>query len=164
VRLYTINGADWSKRYPMIICDAAKIKGSAIIDAEVVWPDSTDQVDHDQRTFECSTCAYAEVVAVKYPAATRRWSSIPPTERTPVGSSPSLRPFVSKAISRPGGRGVYLWTTMVQFKKLLSSWLMRLSQFVTERVDAMDPTWRGVLVGLISISLVCAAGLIAFPE
>jgi len=26
----------------------------------------TDQADHDQRTFECSTCAYAEVVAVKY--------------------------------------------------------------------------------------------------
>jgi hypothetical protein len=82
VRLYTINGADWSKRYPLIICDAAKIKGSAIIDAEVVWLDSTDQADHDQRTFECSNCAYAEVVPVKY-AATRRWSSIPPTERTP---------------------------------------------------------------------------------
>jgi ribosomal protein S27AE len=26
----------------------------------------TDQADHNQRTFECSTCAYAEVVAVKY--------------------------------------------------------------------------------------------------
>lgn len=26
----------------------------------------TDQADHDQRTFECSTCAYAEVVAVMY--------------------------------------------------------------------------------------------------
>jgi hypothetical protein len=26
----------------------------------------TDQADHDQRTFECSTCPYAEVVAVKY--------------------------------------------------------------------------------------------------
>src|SRR5262245_58952165 len=37
VRLYTINGADWSKRYPLIVRDAAKIKGSAIIDAEVVW-------------------------------------------------------------------------------------------------------------------------------
>ena len=37
VRLYTMNGADWSKRYPLIVRDAAKIKGSAIIDAEVVW-------------------------------------------------------------------------------------------------------------------------------
>ena len=26
----------------------------------------TDQADHDQRTFECSTCAYAEVAVVKY--------------------------------------------------------------------------------------------------
>jgi ATP-dependent DNA ligase len=39
VRLYTINGADWSKRYPLIVRDAAKVKGSAIIDAEVVWLD-----------------------------------------------------------------------------------------------------------------------------
>jgi bifunctional non-homologous end joining protein LigD len=39
VRLYTINGADWSKRYPLIIQDAALIKGSAILDAEVVWLD-----------------------------------------------------------------------------------------------------------------------------
>ena len=32
-----LNGNDWSKRYPPIIQDAAKIKGSAIIDAEAVW-------------------------------------------------------------------------------------------------------------------------------
>jgi bifunctional non-homologous end joining protein LigD len=38
--LYTINGADWSKRYPLIIRDAARIEGSTIIDAEVVWLDS----------------------------------------------------------------------------------------------------------------------------
>jgi hypothetical protein len=36
VRLYTINGADWSKRYPLIIQDAARIEGSAILDAEVL--------------------------------------------------------------------------------------------------------------------------------
>jgi len=37
VRLYTINGADWSKSYPLIVEAAARIKGTAIIDAEVVW-------------------------------------------------------------------------------------------------------------------------------
>ena len=37
VRLYTINGADWSKRYPLIVDAAAHIKGNAILDAEVVW-------------------------------------------------------------------------------------------------------------------------------
>jgi hypothetical protein len=37
VRLYTITGANWSKRYPLIVRDAGRIEGSAIIDAEVVW-------------------------------------------------------------------------------------------------------------------------------
>jgi ATP-dependent DNA ligase len=36
VRLYTINGADWSKRYPLISESAGRIQGSAILDAEVV--------------------------------------------------------------------------------------------------------------------------------
>jgi ATP dependent DNA ligase domain len=40
VRLFTMNGADWSKRYPLIIQDAARIKGSAILDAEAVWLDT----------------------------------------------------------------------------------------------------------------------------
>ena len=37
VRLYTINGANWSKRHPLIVEAAAHIQGSAIMDAEVVW-------------------------------------------------------------------------------------------------------------------------------
>jgi bifunctional non-homologous end joining protein LigD len=37
VRLYTINGEDWSKRYPLITEAAARIGGSAVLDAEVVW-------------------------------------------------------------------------------------------------------------------------------
>jgi bifunctional non-homologous end joining protein LigD len=36
VRLYTINGEDWSKRYPLITEAAARIGGSAVLDAEVV--------------------------------------------------------------------------------------------------------------------------------
>jgi ATP-dependent DNA ligase len=40
VRLYTITGADWSKRYPLIVESAAYIRSSAILDAEVVWLDS----------------------------------------------------------------------------------------------------------------------------
>ena len=40
VRLYTMNGADWSERYPLIVKAAARIKGSAIIDAEVVCLDA----------------------------------------------------------------------------------------------------------------------------
>jgi len=26
----------------------------------------SDQADHDQRTFECTTCAYAETVTIKF--------------------------------------------------------------------------------------------------
>jgi ATP dependent DNA ligase domain len=36
VRLFTMNGADWSKRYPRIVEEAARIKASAVMDAEVV--------------------------------------------------------------------------------------------------------------------------------
>ena len=42
-----MNGADWSKRYPLIIQDAARIKGSAILDAEVVWLGSDGVADFE---------------------------------------------------------------------------------------------------------------------
>ena len=47
VRLYTMNGADWSARYPLIGKAAARIKGSAIIDAEVVCLDDNGLADFD---------------------------------------------------------------------------------------------------------------------
>jgi bifunctional non-homologous end joining protein LigD len=36
VRLYTMNGADWTSRYSLIVAEASRLDGSAIIDAEVV--------------------------------------------------------------------------------------------------------------------------------
>ena len=39
VRLYTMNGSNWTDRYPRIIEEAARIKGTAILDAEVVCLD-----------------------------------------------------------------------------------------------------------------------------
>src|SRR5262249_23066419 len=36
VRLYTIKGDDWAARYPLILREAQRLTGSAIIDAEVV--------------------------------------------------------------------------------------------------------------------------------
>src|SRR5215468_975982 len=39
VRLFTMNGADWSKRYPRIVEEASRIKFNAVIDAEVVCLD-----------------------------------------------------------------------------------------------------------------------------
>ena len=42
-----MNGADWSARYPLIVKAAARIKGSAIIDAEVVCLDVHGVADFD---------------------------------------------------------------------------------------------------------------------
>jgi bifunctional non-homologous end joining protein LigD len=39
VRLYKMNGSDWSDRYPRVIEEAARIKGAAILDADVVCLD-----------------------------------------------------------------------------------------------------------------------------
>jgi bifunctional non-homologous end joining protein LigD len=47
VRLYTMNGADWSKRYPRIVEAAARIKGSAVMDAEVVYLDEKGVANFD---------------------------------------------------------------------------------------------------------------------
>ena len=47
VRLYTINGADWSKRYPLIAEAARKIDGNVILDAEVVWLGSDGAANFD---------------------------------------------------------------------------------------------------------------------
>jgi bifunctional non-homologous end joining protein LigD len=47
VKLYTMNAADWTKRYPRIVEHAARIKGSAIIDAEVDCLDDDGLADFD---------------------------------------------------------------------------------------------------------------------
>ena len=63
VRLYTMKGADWSKRYPLIVRDAARIDGSAIIDAKVVWLDSEGMAVFDAlhsrvNDAKASACAF----------------------------------------------------------------------------------------------------------
>jgi bifunctional non-homologous end joining protein LigD len=47
VRLYTMNGSDWSGRYPRVIEEAARIKGAAILDAEVVCLDDKGVAQFD---------------------------------------------------------------------------------------------------------------------
>ena len=53
VRLYTMNAADWSDRYPVIVKDAARIKGTAIIDAEVVCAGKDGVPDFDRLHGRC---------------------------------------------------------------------------------------------------------------
>jgi bifunctional non-homologous end joining protein LigD len=59
VRLYTIHGADWSKRYPLVLNEAARIRGTAIFDAEVVWIGPDGVVDLRSRVNEQSAIACA---------------------------------------------------------------------------------------------------------
>jgi bifunctional non-homologous end joining protein LigD len=47
VKLYTMSGADWSRRYPLIVQDAARIRDTAIFDAEVVWLNSDGVADFE---------------------------------------------------------------------------------------------------------------------
>ena len=43
----SINGTNWSKRYPLIAETVAHIQGSAILDAEVLWLDSDGMAQFD---------------------------------------------------------------------------------------------------------------------
>ena len=47
VRLYTMNGNDWTKRYPRIVEEAARLRAPLIIDAEVVCLDRKGIPDFD---------------------------------------------------------------------------------------------------------------------
>jgi ATP-dependent DNA ligase len=42
VRLYTIDGNNWTDRYPRIVEEATRINGSAVLDAEVVCAGKTE--------------------------------------------------------------------------------------------------------------------------
>src|SRR6188472_1418919 len=47
VRLYTMNGNDWTKRYPRIVEEAARLRAPLIIDAEVVHLSDDGVADFD---------------------------------------------------------------------------------------------------------------------
>ena len=47
VRLFTMNGNDWTKRYPRIVEEAARLRAPLIIDAEVVCLDRKGIPDFD---------------------------------------------------------------------------------------------------------------------
>jgi bifunctional non-homologous end joining protein LigD len=47
VRLYTINGNDWTRRYPRIVEEAARLRAPLVIDAEVVHLSADGVADFD---------------------------------------------------------------------------------------------------------------------
>ncbi len=54
MRLYTMNAANWTDRYPAIVKEAARIKGEAIIDAEVVFLGPDGASDFDKLAVACA--------------------------------------------------------------------------------------------------------------
>jgi bifunctional non-homologous end joining protein LigD len=63
VRLYTMNAADWTERYPRIVEDAARLKRDAVLDCEVICTDENGRADFDRlhsRCFdkEAAACAF----------------------------------------------------------------------------------------------------------
>jgi bifunctional non-homologous end joining protein LigD len=62
VRLFTMNGADWTKRYPRIVEEAARLREPLVIDAEVVCLDAKGVADFDalhSRTVDGNAVALA---------------------------------------------------------------------------------------------------------
>jgi bifunctional non-homologous end joining protein LigD len=62
VRLYTMNGNDWTKRYPRIAEEAARLRSPLIIDAEVVHLSADGVPDFDalhSRTADANAVALA---------------------------------------------------------------------------------------------------------
>jgi len=53
VRLYTMNGADWTERYPRIVEEAARLKRDAILDCEVICTDEHGKADFDRLHSRC---------------------------------------------------------------------------------------------------------------
>jgi bifunctional non-homologous end joining protein LigD len=63
VKLYTMNGADWSKRYPLIVEEGMRINVTAIMDAEVICTDGkgipTFEMLHNRRNdHQAFACAF----------------------------------------------------------------------------------------------------------
>jgi bifunctional non-homologous end joining protein LigD len=53
VRLYTRNGADWTRRYPLIVHEARRIKTPCVIDAEVICTDEDGRADFGKLHSRC---------------------------------------------------------------------------------------------------------------
>jgi bifunctional non-homologous end joining protein LigD len=53
VRLYTMNAADWTDRYPVIVEEAARLKRDAVLDCEVICQDEHGRADFDRLHSRC---------------------------------------------------------------------------------------------------------------
>jgi bifunctional non-homologous end joining protein LigD len=104
-----MNGADWSN--PLVIRDAAKIKGSAIIDAEVVWLDpygmSNFEALHSRvNDARASACAFDLLMREgddlrEKPYSERKAMLLKSLHAAAPGFSTSMEGIVSKKLDAP---------------------------------------------------------------
>ena len=53
VRLFTMNAADWTERYPRIVAEAARLNRDAVLDCEVICTDESGRSDFDRLHSRC---------------------------------------------------------------------------------------------------------------
>jgi bifunctional non-homologous end joining protein LigD len=53
VRLYTMNAADWTERFPRVVEEAARLKRNAVLDCEVICSDENGRADFDRLLSRC---------------------------------------------------------------------------------------------------------------
>jgi bifunctional non-homologous end joining protein LigD len=53
VHLYTLNVADWTERYSLIVQEAARLKRDAVLDCEVIFQDEHGRADFDRLHSRC---------------------------------------------------------------------------------------------------------------
>ena len=97
MRLYTRTGADWSKRYPRIDKEASRLKGTAIIDAEVVCLTGEGMAD-----FEALHSRTADSLAVACAFDLLMLNGDDLRRRPLVERKAALRKFLGKGATRGG--------------------------------------------------------------
>ncbi len=100
VRLYTMNGADWTERYPLIVEEARRITIPAVIDAEVVCADEDGRADFDRLH---SRCFEHEAIACAFDLLRLDGDDL---RRLPLSERKAK---LRKLLSRAGGGIQYVW-------------------------------------------------------
>ncbi len=75
VRLYTINGADWTERYPRVVEEVRRIKLPCVIDAEVICTDDEGPADFERLHSRC----FEHEAEARRKASEAAWCAIPKT-------------------------------------------------------------------------------------
>jgi bifunctional non-homologous end joining protein LigD len=100
VRLYSMNAADWTERYPLIVEAAARLKRDAVLDCEVICQDEHGRADFDRLH---SRCFEREAIACAFDLLKLDGGDL---RRSPLMERKSL---LQKLLDRSHGGIQYVW-------------------------------------------------------